>query len=166
MKKLGLLTLLALFLTAAPAAQAQTTFEIGPRVGYEIDDLEELFIGADVRIMVAGLPVVINPTFDYYLVDVGSLLQLSGNALYTFGINNQVFTPYAGAGVGITRFSFDDEDIPDNIDTSTTEFGLNVIGGATFSLGNLKPFAQAQLTFGDAELVTLGGGVLFSLGGQ
>lgn len=156
MKPLRNTLLLLLFLIGASTAQAQTTFQIGPRVGYEIDDLEELFIGADARIMVAGLPVVINPTFDYYLVDEGTLFQLSGNALYTFGINNQVFTPYAGAGVGLTRFSYEDFD--------NTEVGLNVIGGAQFGFGNLRPFAQAQLTFGDVDIVTLGGGILFSLG--
>jgi hypothetical protein len=51
-------------------AQAQTSIELGPRVGFDLaGDVEELFLGVDGRIGVASLPVLLNGTFDYYLVD-------------------------------------------------------------------------------------------------
>lgn len=158
-------TLLALFFFAlgVQTAAAQVGIRIGPRVGYEIDDVEELFIGADARLDIATLPVIVNPAFDYYLTDGYDLFQLSVNALYTFGINNTAFTPYAGAGVGITRVSADTGF--DFVDDSNTEVGLNIIGGAEFGFGNLRPFVQAQLTIGDVDLTTIAGGLLFSFGG-
>jgi opacity protein-like surface antigen len=159
-------TLLVLLFLAfgIQTATAQIGIRIGPRVGYEIDDLNDLFVGADVRLDVATLPVIINPTLDYYFVDADNvnLFQLSINALYTFGINNAVFTPYAGAGVGITRVSVDSE----FGDASNTDVGLNIVGGAEFGFGNLRPFVQAQLTLdGENDLTTIAGGLLFSLGG-
>ncbi|HMB94116.1 MAG TPA: outer membrane beta-barrel protein [Rhodothermales bacterium] len=155
-------TLLALFFLALgiQTASAQIGIRIGPRVGYEIDDLNEVFIGADARLDILTLPVIINPAFDYYLTDGGDLFQLSANALYTFGINNTLFTPYAGAGVGITRFSSDVSDFSD------TNVGLNIVGGAEFGFGGLRPFVQAQLTLdGESDLTTIAGGLLFNIGG-
>ena len=156
--KLFASVLFALLLFGAGQAQAQRVIEIGPRAGIDIDALNDPFIGLDVRVSTVSLPVVINPTFDYYLTEGDvNFYQLSGNALYEFGIDNQVFTPYSGLGLGISRASFDGE--------GNTDFGLNVIGGAAFRVGALKPFVQAQLTLlGDADLTTLGGGVLFRLG--
>ena len=164
--KRSTLFILALFLVATThEARAQATIEIGPRVGYEIDNLNELIIGADARIGTAALPVVINPAVDYYFVDGASMIQFTGNALYEFGIDNELFTPYAGAGVAVTRYSVDVDESVIEIDNSTTDVGLNVVGGARFGFGNLRPFVQAQLTFGDIEPVSIVGGVLFSLGG-
>ena len=161
-------TLAVLFVVIGiSTARAQTSFEIGPRVGFDLaGDVEELFLGADARIGVASLPVLLNGTFDYYLVDNYDLWQLSLNALYEFGVDNQAFTPYAGGGLGITRYSFDIDSEFVDLDTSSTDVGLNIIGGAIFELGNLKPFAQAQITFGDFDLFSIAGGLLFSIGGQ
>lgn len=165
MKKIlaTLTLLLALGLVAAPA-QAQVSFELGPRVGYDAGDVEELFIGADVRVSSAALPLIINPTFDYYFIeDVGDvdngLWALSVNALYPFGVSNAVFTPYGGAGVGLYNFSFGD--------SSTTDVGLNLVFGAQFlNTGVVKPFVEAQYSpiFSDPEntnLFTVKGGLLF-----
>lgn len=167
MKKVISFFALTLFACMALPAQAQTSIQLGPRIGYEIDDVEDLFIGADARITIGALPVQINPTFDYYLVDEiegadYSLWQLSVNALYNFGFNNAVFTPYAGVGIGFTRSSVDVA----GFESSSTDTGFNLVGGARFGSGALQPFVQAQLTFGDAELTTIGGGVLFRLGGN
>ncbi len=169
MKKLTLLSLLLAvgLLFGAQRAQAQTQIKIGPRVGYEVDDLQEYSIGADVRITTLRLPIVINPTFDYYLTDGYSLYQVGINGLFQFGFQNQVFTPYAGAGLAITGYSpdeeFDDEGLEELFgDDDVTEYGLNVIGGATFRFGNVEPFVQAHFGVVDADLTTITGGLLFS----
>ena len=148
-------------------AQAQTQIEIGPRAGFDLaGNVEEFFIGFDSRFALSNFPVLLNGTFDYYFVDGFDLWQLSFNALYEFGVDNQSFSPYAGAGIGISRVSSDlDQGVLGGIDDSTNDLGLNLIGGATFGVGNLKPFAQAQITFGDVELFALTGGLLFSIGG-
>ena len=51
-------------------------------------------------------------------------------------------------------------------DNTTTELGLNVLGGAVFQFQSLRPFVQAELNLGSSiELYGITGGVLFSLGG-
>lgn len=166
--------LLLLALSAAPNdARAQAVIEVGPRVGYEIDDFEALTIGADVRVSTVTLPFQVNGTFDYYFADelAGTdlnVFQITGNALYEFGINNQLFTPYAGPGLSITRVSFDSA-LPDDSDfsASDTDLGLNLVGGAEFGVRNLKAFAQASFVVGGSfEPVNITGGVLFGIGGQ
>lgn len=145
--------------------EAQAQIEVGPRLGFDLaGDVEEFFVGADARVGLAAAPVVLNGAFDYYFVEENfDFWQLSFNALYEFGIANAAFDPYAGLGIGISKWSRDNDfrDFPNNGDS---DVGLNVIGGATFGLGNLKPFVQAQITFGDVDLFTVGGGLLFSIG--
>ncbi len=135
--------------------EAQAQIEIGPRLGFDLSgDVEEFFIGIDGRLNLVALPVVLNAAFDLYLAEENrDFSQLSFNALYEFGMANVAFSPYVGGGIGFSSTSND------------TDVGLNLIGGATFGFGNLKPFAQAQITFGDIDLFTIGGGLLFSIGG-
>ena len=147
-------------------AQAQTRIEIGPRLGFDIaGDVEEFFIGFDSRFTIPDFPVILNGNFDYYFVDNFDFWQLSANILYEFGVDNQSFAPYAGAGLSITRASADIGGGLFGVDASSTDLGLNVVGGAIFGQSKLKPFAQAQLTFGDVDLFTIAGGLLFNVGG-
>jgi hypothetical protein len=161
--------LFALLLLAAVPAQAQTAISIGPRVGYETD-AESIFVGADARIGVAALPIRLNPTFDFFLLnedDFGndaSQIQLTVNALYELGIENTTFTPYAGGGLSYVRRSFD---VPEDVDIedSNSEIGLNVIGGAEFTnIGGFVPFAQGEFVLGgDYSPFKITGGILFDI---
>lgn len=166
MKRTTALCLL-LLLTAALSSQAHAQqVEIGPRLLYDFGDLEEMAVGADLRVGMPAFPVLFNAAFDYYLVDDGrfaerNVYQINLNALYEFGVDNRVFTPYAGVGLGLTRFSQETA----AGDASETETGFNVLGGAVFGFGSLRPFFQFQATLGDTEVSTVGGGLLFSLGG-
>lgn len=144
-------------------AEAQTQFELGPRLGIDAGDIEEVFIGADARISSPVLPVTVNPTFDYYFTpDNLTFWALSGNALYPFGVNNQRFTPYAGAGLGLYRRSVDLQ----TQSVSNTDLGLNLLFGLEFPLESVRPFVEAQYTpvFADDSynLFTVKGGLLFS----
>jgi hypothetical protein len=148
-------------LMGAAPAQAQTDFRLGPRLGADFGDADAVFIGADARIDTPALPITINPAFDIYFVDPGSLVAISGNALYSFGVANQVFDPYAGGGLGIYRRGFENAG-------SSTDLGLNFIFGAEFSVGGVQPFAEAQVSpvffeNDTATLFSLKGGVLFNL---
>ena len=160
-----------LVLLAVPQTKAQAQIELGPRVGYDIDQLEELSIGADLRVSTIALPVQINGTFDYYLLgdEYGGLdvFRFTANGLYQFGIDNQYFTPYAGPGLSLTRLSINDDGSFGNVNASETELGLNLVGGAQFSVGALKPFAQAEFVVGgDYEPVQITGGLLFTISGN
>ena len=168
--------LLVLFTGFAAVAHAQSEVRLGPRIGLPVSDMSDLegqlFLGADARISTEELPVVLSPSLDFYLFDSPSGVDQSGfaidlNALYEFGIENEVFVPYAGGGLGITRYS----QSLDNggfggfgNDFDTTEVGLNIVGGARFLVDPVEPFVQANLTVGgDIERVGLAVGVLFSL---
>ena len=176
MKKLLLLPILTALFLLMPAqeAQAQTEIQIGPRIGIDVGDIEELFIGAEARVKSESIPVLIAPAFDYYFASSGvedvsvTVFAIDINALYEFGVDNQAFTPYAGGGIGIIRQSVD-FDGPDfgfgSFGGSTTDFGLNLVGGARFMLdSSIEPFAQAKINVGgDFTLFNIMGGVLFNI---
>ena len=164
-RSLALATVLTALALAGSTAQAQPRIEIGPRAGFDLSgDVEEFYLGADGRVKIPVLPITINGAFDLYFPDDFDFFQLSLNAFYEFGPNVRVFTPYVGGGLGFSSISVDD-DFGGFADADDTDVGLNLIGGAVFGFGNLRPFGQAQITFGDVDLVTVGGGVLFRIGG-
>jgi hypothetical protein len=164
--------LLFAFFMAVPNAKAQVSFELGPRAGYDIGgDIDELFLGADARLGMIDIPVDVGVTFDYYLMEENvSLYQLSVNAYYDFALADAGFIPYAGAGIGISRMSFDfgDEfgEWFGSSSASSSDTGINLLGGIRFPMGGFTPYAQAQFTIGDLDLLTLSGGILIPLGGQ
>ena len=171
------LLLLILALSSASIACAQTQFAVGPRLGFELDSYDAFFVGADVRISTPNLPVVFNPTLDYYFLDKDdylprlsgvdfslTFLQLGLNAIYEFVLEDQPFTPYAGAGLAITRVSVsaDVEGLGSDSE-GDNEGGLNLFGGIVFESESFRPFIQAQATGGsDANFLSVIGGVLFS----
>lgn len=163
MRQLAVLATAALLAISLPTeANGQTQISVGPRIGIDAGDIEEPFVGADVRIGLPESPIAINPTFDYYFTDDPlTFWSFSTNALYRFGTQNRVFTPYSGVGLGIYRSSIDGAG-------SATDLGLNAIFGAEFSVGSLRPFLEAQYSpvFSDGSttsLVSVKGGLLFSL---
>ncbi len=163
MKKSYFPLLLVLFLAAgAHQAQAQAGAFVGPRAGFDIvGDVDDFFLGADGRLELPGLPIVLNGAFDFYFTEGNAdFVQLSLNALYEFGVDNRSFTPYGGLGLGLSRAG------SGLFRESGSKFttGLNLLGGARFGAGNLRPFVQAQITFGDVDLFTVGGGLLFNVG--
>lgn len=178
MKQLAfVLSLGLLFALAVPMnSQAQTSTKIGPRVGIPVGDISDLggnfFLGADARFDSEALPVVVNPSFDFYLMDdyVGgqnsvsqSVFTIDLNALYEFEGEDQAFTPYAGGGLAITRWSVD---VPSQaqLDPSTTDVGLNLLGGVRFPLGSVEPFVQANFGLGgDFDRFGIAAGLLFSI---
>lgn len=139
--------------------RAQTMVDVAPRGGYDIQQ-ESITVGAEGRIHSLSLPFIFTPSFDFYLdaeepndVDY----QIDVNALIPFGLNNQIFTPYAGGGFSVQFFN--DERADDNSD-----FGFNGVGGAVFNpQGRLRPFVQGRVTFTRRTLATVTGGLLINL---
>jgi hypothetical protein len=153
-------------------ADAQVGFTVGPRVSLDIgDDLDPnsntFAAGADVRISSVALPFIINPTYDLYFLDNENgadinFSTLNVNALFPFGISNQVFTPYTGVGLGISFLAQGPAD-------TVTDTGINIVTGAQFDLLPLKPFVElgysVYFTDGDSNRNVFGirGGLLFGL---
>lgn len=164
--------LVLLGLASLQNTRAQVSLQIGPHIGLDTGDAGDLggdfFIGGDARLGIAGLPVILNPSFDYYFIDEAtisgttidrSLYTIDFNALYELGASNTVvFTPYAGAGIGILNFSTD-PDQPNVADGA--DVGLNLIAGARFQFTVIKPFVQAKIKVGgDYNLFGVMGGLL------
>lgn len=166
MKRLVVLVTAVLFAFSLPAEAQIQSSAIGPRIGVDLGDVEEVFIGVDARVSSTDFQLILNPTFDYYFTeDPVTFWSLSANALYPFGVGdmNQSFTPYAGVGLGIFRMSVDGQ-ASGMFGASSTDLGANLKFGAIIPGGTIAPFAEAQYSPIFAEdsynLFTLKGGLL------
>ena len=143
-------------LVAAPPAQAQTPWEIGPHLGVNLDN-DEIFVGAVARLNLASLPVTLNPGIEFYPgVDPGSLFVLNFDVQYQ--LEAETVEPYIGGGIAWLRTG--------SAGGSSSDVGLNLKGGMVFNpRSRTQPYAEAVLTFADGdEALVLRGGVLFTIG--
>lgn len=146
---------LALLVGVSAAVEAQAgPLQFGPRVGYNFD-AEEFSIGAHL-IKPLTSAIAIYPSFDYFLIDVGTMLGINADLRYQMPAQNLQWL-YLGAGVGFTRFSFEG--------FSNTSTRLNMIGGFQPAGGSrIKPFAEARLAVGDGSTFGVFGGISIPLG--
>jgi opacity protein-like surface antigen len=130
MKSLRILSLFAVALILAPVLSAA---DFGIRAG-RYNDSDEEFVGAEVLFDIGA--VKINPNLEYSLED-GEGTAGSANLDVTFDIASLgSFVPYIGAGVGMSY-------VDNDVDTRTDILG-NVIGGISWNLEALKPYAQVK----------------------
>ena len=150
---------------APPVSNAQDLdFKLGPRVSLDVDDIDEFGVGADVRAAIGDTPVQIHGAFDWYFADDPlTIFTVDANGVYMFDLEDQNITPYAGGGLGITRFDLDTTNGGFGVSASTTEIGLNLVGGAELDLDGTLPFAQLQFTTGTPGRLALSAGILFDI---
>lgn len=131
MKSLRIIPLLAVALLVAPIVSAA---DFGVRAG-RFNDTGEDFIGAEL-IFDAGV-LNINPNVEYQIGNE-DITAGSANLDLTFDVASiGRATPYIGAGVGLSY-------IDDDFGGSETDVLANVIGGVSFDLEFLKPYAQVK----------------------
>ena len=143
-------------LVAAPPAQAQTPWEIGPHLGVNLDN-DEILVGFVARLHLSSLPITLNPGIEFYPgVDPGSLFALNFDVQYQ--LEAETVEPYVGAGIAWLRTG--------STLGSTSDAGLNLKGGLVFNPANrTQPYAEAALTFADGdEFLIFRAGVLFTIG--
>lgn len=129
MKSLRILTLLSAALVLAPVLYAG---DFGVRAG-RYNDGDEEFVGAEFLFDIGA--VNINPNIEYSLAD--DITAGTANLDVTFDITNiGNITPYVGAGIGMSY-------VDNDLDTRTDIVG-NIIGGVSFNLTFLKPYAQVK----------------------
>ena len=162
------LALLVFALVAAPSAQAQTTWDLGPNAGYNIDN-EELLLGVTSRIHMPSVPVTLNPGFEFYPSIGGpgvdaSLFVVNFDVQYQ--LSAQSFEPYVGGGLFWRRTSLDVNIAGVPVSVSDSNVGLNLKGGMVFKTsGSMQPYAEAGLALGGGtESFILMGGILFPIG--
>ena len=129
MKSLRILSLIALALVVAPVLSAA---DFGLRAG-RYNDSDEEFVGAEMLFDIGAINI--NPNLEYSLQDevTAGTANLDVTVdLITIGS----VTPYAGAGVGMLY-------VDDDFSTRTDIVG-NLIGGVSFDLAFLTPYAQVK----------------------
>ncbi len=158
----------------SPAVRADTGVQVGARGGVQLLDDPALrhqgapFAGAEARFSFELSPLIVALTFDHFFVEDRTLFQVGANALYDLPVDLAFLYPYAGAGVGVTRFALPEVAgaATSNADSNGTRMGLNLVGGVRFdhlALPLARPFAQVAATVGPIDLLTVVGGVLFEL---
>lgn len=169
------LTLIAAVVIAVPllAPRAEAQFTFMAYGGYDLD-VEELFIGvgAEFGLMPAGaLPfaLALRPSAEYYFMpsesDMGfeasmSLIQINAEAIADLAdVIDGPIGLYAGAGLGMAFISSEFSGGGMTFSDSSTELGLNLLGGVEFGL----PFVQARITTAGSTRFQLIGGVRFTL---
>lgn len=158
---LTLSLVLASLLLITPQAEAQINldFKVGPRVTADIADISGTAIGANLRVLSGDVPIQASGAFDVYVSERdATVFTVDLNVQYLIDLDEQWFSPYFGAGGGLTRVS-GREGLG-----STTDLGLNLVGGAEVDTRLITPFVQAQLTLGSTfDRVGFTAGLLIDL---
>ena len=156
--------LLMLPALAVLPANAQVGWDLGPHLGFNIDN-DELFLGANARIDLQAAPITLNPGFDWYPF-IGSpnvdrsLFVLNFDALYK--LTAPSIKPYVGGGLFWSRAS---RNVGGTGSVSDTDIGINLKGGIVFNpLGKLVPFGEAAIAISGGSALLLKGGFLFAMG--
>jgi opacity protein-like surface antigen len=124
-------------------------------------------LGARVVVGLHGLAKGLETSgiFDYYFPSEGAAANVadweaSANLVYRVGIEGSL-TPYAGAGVGVVRYTATVRALETDLEGSETRTGLNLLGGLLFEVGRSRPFLEARVTLGGSEQFALSAGVRF-----
>ena len=158
MKKVMILAAVMLCFAGVESASAQG-FRWGPQVSLAED--ADFGVGARVEFDFANSPLTIIGSFDYYFPDGPvDYWEINGNLIYNFTIPSApTVTPYAGGGLNIAHASWDGGNLVD--DSSDTDAGLNLLGGARFDAGAIMPFIEMKFEIAGGEQFVVTGGLLF-----
>lgn len=138
----------------------------GQRFGAQVNwaDDADLGLGARVEFPVALASegtlagVFLIGSFDYFFPDGDfNYFEFNGNLAVPVSPTSSV-NPYVGAGLNMARWS-SDIDTP-GADASSTDLGLNALGGIRFGVGNFASYAEARLELGGGEQLVLTFGIL------
>jgi hypothetical protein len=120
----------------------------GPRVGLSIDP-DQFTFGAHIDFGNFAKRVRFQPNVEMGFGDNLTLFAVNGDVHFRFRENWNVWSPYAGGGLGINFWNWDD-DIPGH-DNTDAELGVNVVGGIEKGIsGGDRFFIEAKLGLVDA----------------
>jgi hypothetical protein len=141
----------ALLAGTATAAHAQRS-HIGPHAGYNFD-VDRALIGAQLLLPV-GRSVELYPSFDYYLVDQGSLVRLSGDVKFRFPTGGPSMF-YFGGGVDFLRASAGG--------SADTDAGWDLLFGLESRRGMTHPYVEGRVLNHSGSSFQLAAGLNFTL---
>lgn len=146
------LTLLLAGLGSMPTSAGAGT-DVDLRLGF-YSDAEAFAVGGGLLASVGSNGRwFFNPNLEFAMPDGGNIMAVSADFHYDFPTGSSL-SPYLGGGPALMIFS------PDGGDSST-DLGLNLLGGVSSLSGAVRPFAQIKAVFSDDTEVALMGGVRF-----
>jgi opacity protein-like surface antigen len=165
MRKFVLIAVLALMIPTAVNADPLTKTGWrgwGPRVGVTLDP-DQIHFGAHVDFGNFAEHIRFQPNVEVGIGDNLTIVALNFEGAYRFSSRWDVWTPYAGGGLGINFVSFDnDHDHAEGAfaagpmhdvegDDSSTDIGLNLLGGIEKGLKNgHRFFLEGKLGLADS----------------
>ncbi len=117
----------------------------GPRVGLTLDP-DQVHFGAHLDFGNFAQHVRFQPNIELGFGDHIKLVTVNFEAAYRFRENWDVWSPYLGGGLGVNFWSFDNGRGNGRGSASSTELGVNLLGGIEkgLSSGN-RFFTEAKL---------------------
>lgn len=164
MRKFVLIAVLALIIPTVASADPLTKVGWrgwGPRVGLTIDP-DQVHFGAHVDFGNFAEHIRFQPNIEVGIGDDLTIFALNFEGAYRFSSRWDVWTPYAGGGLGINFVSFDSDhnhleaanyaaEVAHEIDDSDTDVGLNLLGGIEKGLKNgHRFFLEGKLGLADS----------------
>ena len=151
---LGSALVVAAMSVGAGAANAQAhRMHLGAHFSYNFD-AEDSGFGMQFSAPLASF-LEFYPSFDYYLVDPGSMWAVNADVKLRLAGENTRWL-YLGAGLNLTRVSVNGD--------GSTDTGLNVLAGAETTGGSIHPFGEMRLSFANGSNVQIAFGLNFTLG--
>lgn len=149
----------ALALAGALTAQDASAFGLGGvglRAGYLDPESSDggFLVGGHLEFEKPDSYFHLRPNVDYWSGDPLSGWNVNLDGLYHFGPQTKT-VPYLGAGVGLSIVSVDE------VDESSSDFGVNLFGGAMFPAGGNHLFAEARYTLSEVNQASLALGITF-----
>lgn len=160
----GAVLALGLATIAPSSAQAQVGFVVQGSYGF---DSKDFGAGAGVNLALGSLTekqgIRLEATFDYFFAsDPLTYWEVNGNLLKDIP---SVKNLYVGAGVNYAHFSYDDNGLCGALgalcDASSSDIGLNLLGGYKLGAGKAAPFVQVRFALGGADQLYATGGFRF-----
>jgi opacity protein-like surface antigen len=119
----------------------------GGRIGGTLDP-EQVHVGFHADLGDIAERVRLQPNVEVGFGDNATLVAINPEVFYLFKPHDR-WTPYAGGGLGINIFSFDDTVA--GVDDSETEIGLNLLGGVETRLSDsIRFFGEVKFGVGDS----------------
>lgn len=147
------------FVLVTPApAQAQVDLDVR---GGLYTDVEEAFIGGGVLMPVTG-NWFFNPNVEYVFIDPGSLWTINGDFHYDFAQRGN-WSIWAGGGPAVVFRDFDDASRRGQRARrdDETDFGANLLVGAGWTRGGIRPFIQGKVLISDETEAVIAVGLRF-----
>jgi opacity protein-like surface antigen len=139
--------LAALVPAAALASDGARIAGIGPRLGISSNP-DQVVFGGQLQTGEFAPHVTFDPSVEFGFGDNVTTVGFNFDFKYSFEVRNSDWTPYAGFGIGVAVFSFDQP--PPLRDVSNTETGGNAILGVSVPTRNgSRFFTEARVGIGD-----------------